>query len=93
MEHASTVRFRHGRLVPQRPRGVSSPEERREAVLVLLDGAKDGLTRREIHARLAPGVSERQVRRALEDLKSRGLVVSPGRGRSGRWKRLGRSTD
>ena len=88
-----TVRFRHGRLVPQRHRGVSSPDERREAILVMLDGAEDGLTRREIHALLTPGVSERQVRRALEDLKSRGLVVSPGRGQTGRWKSLGRSID
>ena len=88
-----TVRFRHGRLVPQRHRGISSPEERREAILVMLDGAEDGLTRREIHSHLTPGVSERQVRRALEDLKSRGLVVSPGRGQSGRWKRLDRSID
>ena len=88
-----TVRFRHGRLVPQRHRDVNSPEERREAILVLLDGAEDGLTRREIHARLTPGVSERQVRRALEDLKSRGLVVSPGRGQTRRWKSLGRTID
>ena len=88
-----TVRFRHGRLVPQRHRGISSPEERREAILVMLDGAEDGLTRREIHSHLTPGVSERQVRRALEDLKSRGLVVSPGRGQSGRWKSFGRSID
>ena len=57
-----------------------------ERVLSLLDRADQGLVRREILARLGPGFSERQVRRALEELKARGLVVSPGRGRSGRWK-------
>ena len=72
---AVTVRFRHGR-------------SRLQEVLVLLDSAKDGLTRREIHARLGSRVSERQVRRALEELRDRGLVVSPGRGRSGRWRRV-----
>ena len=72
---AVTVRFRHGR-------------SRLQAVLVLLDCAKDGLTRRELHARLGSKVSERQVRRALEELRNRGVVVSPGRGRSGRWRRV-----
>ena len=28
--------------------------------------------------------------RTIEELKNRGLVVSPGRGRSGRWKRAQR---
>ena len=84
---AVTVRFRHGRFVPQRRSGGASPSERREEILALLDSAEDGLTRREVLARLGPGVSERQVRRALEELKDSGLVVSPGRGRSGRWKR------
>ena len=72
---AVTVRFRHGR-------------SRLQEVLVLLDSAKDGLTRREIHARLGSRVSERQVRRTLEELRDRGLVVFPGRGRSGRWRRV-----
>ncbi|MCY3782226.1 MAG: putative DNA binding domain-containing protein [Chloroflexi bacterium] len=84
---AVTVRFRHGRFVPQRRSGEAGPAERQEDVLALLDGAPDGLTRREIHARLGPGVSERQVRRILEELRDRGLVMSPGRGRSGRWRR------
>lgn len=57
-----------------------------ERILDILDRANDGLARREIHARLGPGVSERQVRRALEGLKDKGVVKSPGRGRSGRWK-------
>ena len=82
------VRFRHSQFVPQPTiSGVGGPEERREMILALLEGAEKGLTRREIHARSGPGVSERQVRRALEELQDRGLVMSPGRGRSGRWKR------
>lgn len=85
-----TVRFRHGQFVPQRRRGKASSTERREMILALLDSAEDGLTRHEIHVRLGPSVSERQVRRALEELKARVLVVSPGRGRSGRWKRAQR---
>ena len=88
---AVTVRFRHGQFVPRSEDSEASPAQRWEEVLALLDSAEDGLTRGEIHARLGPGVSERQVRRALEELKARGLVLSPGRGRSGRWKRTARA--
>ena len=59
-----------------------------DQILALLDHSEDGLTRREILSQLDSVVSERQVRRALEGLKNRGAVVSPGRGRSGRWKRV-----
>ena len=72
---AVTVRFRHSRSLLQE-------------TLLLLDSAKDGLTRRQIHAHLGSRVSERQVRRALEQLRDRGLIISPGRGRSGRWRRI-----
>jgi len=82
-----TVRFRHGQFVPQLGRARASSEMRREEVLALLARSEDGLTSREILFYLGPTVSERQVRRALEELKARGLVVSPGRGRSGRWQR------
>ena len=84
---AVTVRFRHGRFLPKRPRRQASPAERREEVLALLDSEQDGLTRREIHAHLGPSVSERQVRRALEELRDRGLVVSTNRGPLTRWMR------
>ena len=85
-----TVRFRHGQFVPQRRRGGTSFEERQEEILALLERAQDGLTRAEIRARLGLAVSERQVRRVPEELKDRELIVSPGRGRSGRWKRTQR---
>lgn len=55
-------------------------------VLILLDGMQDGLTRREIHARSGPGVSERQVRTTLEELRDGGLVVSTARGPLTRWR-------
>ena len=85
---AVTVRFRHGQFIPQpRGGGVSGPEAQRELILTLLEGADEGLTRREIHARSGPGVSERQVRRALEELKDRRLVVSTNRGPLTRWRR------
>ena len=84
---AVTVRFRHGRFVPERPRSEAGPAERRREVLALLDRAEDGLTRREVGDRLGPGISERQVRRILEDLRNRGLVVSTNRGPSTRWIR------
>ena len=91
---AVTVRFRHGVALratvefgPATGSAKLSVARLAERVLALLDRADQGLGRREIHARLSPGVSERQVRRALEELRDKGLVVSPGRGRSGRWKR------
>ena len=86
---AVTVRFRHSLFLPQPGGGEAGPAKRREDVLALLNRSEDGLARREILSYLGPAVSERQVRRALEELQDRGLVVSPGRGRSGRWKRVG----
>ena len=88
---AVTVRFRHGQFAPRSEDSEASPAQRWEKVLALLDSAEDGLRRGEIRTRLGAGVSERQVRRALEELKARGLVLSPGRGRSGRWKRTARA--
>ena len=53
---AVTVRFRHVQFVPRRRSHAASPADRREEVLALLDSAEDGLTRREIQARLGSGV-------------------------------------
>lgn len=55
-------------------------------ILALLDRTRDGLTRRELHARLGPGVTERQVRRTLKELRDRGLIISTNRGPLTRWK-------
>ena len=44
--------------------------------------------RREIHARLGPEVSERQVRTTLEELRDNGLVTSTARGPFTRWRRV-----
>ena len=88
---AVTVRFRHGQFVPIVGGREVSPAQRRQMILSLLDGAEDGLTRREIHERLHERlgflVSARQVRRALEELKGSGLVVFTNRGPLTRWRR------
>jgi ATP-dependent DNA helicase RecG len=85
---AVTVRFRHNQFVPQPITSeVSGPEGRQEMILALLDGVEEGLTRREIHGRLGPGVSERQMRRTLNELREMGVVVSTNQGRRSRWKR------
>ncbi len=84
-----TVRFRHSQFVPPSITGdISRPEDRRQLILALLDSVEEGLTRREIHACLGSGVSERQVQRALKKLKDRGLVVSTKRGPLTRWRHV-----
>ena len=80
-----TVRFRHGQPLIQQPTGTELIK-RQEVILALLDRAEDGLMRGEIRAQLDPTISERQLRRALEELREKGLVVSTGRGLSARWK-------
>ena len=90
---AVTVRFRHGielrataEFGPTTGSANLSVARLSERVLALLDRADQGLGRREIHARLGPGVSERQVRRALEELRDKDLVVSTNRGPLTRWR-------
>ncbi len=86
---AVTVRFRHGQFVAQPVTSdISGPEARREMIIALLDNAEDGLARREIHVRLGPGVSQRQVRTTLEELRDSGLVVTTTRGPLTRWRRV-----
>ena len=46
-----------------------------------------GMAKRDIRSGLGPAVSDRRLRRALEELRVRGLVISVGRGISARWKR------
>lgn len=79
-----TVRFRHGqRILKQIKR--SEPVELRREVLKLLDGADSGLARREVVAQMSITVSDRQVRRILEELRDGGLAVPVGHGRGARW--------
>ena len=87
---AVTVRFRHGQPVPPPSGASTAPADRRDLILTLLDQADNGLTLREIRSRLDASVGERQVRRALEDLRDAGWVEPPGRGRWGRWRRVPR---
>ena len=91
---AVTVRFRHGielrataEFGPTTGSAKLSVARLSERVLALLDRAYQGLARREIRARLGPSVSERQVRRALEELREKGLVASTNRGPLTRWRR------
>ena len=84
-----TVRFRHSQFVPPSITGdISNPEDRRKLILALLDSVEESLTRREIYARLDPGVSERQVRTTLEELRDGGMVLTTARGPLTRWKRV-----
>ena len=64
----------------------SDLNDRQQAILAMLARADDGLTLRDIRARLTLETSERQVRWALAVLRDRGLVVSTGRGPAARWK-------
>ena len=87
-----TVRFRHGPVVPSR-RSSHGLIERQEAILDLLDRAYDGLALREILAQIPLRASERQVKRALTALRSRGLAQSTGRGPAARWRRTSNSIE
>ena len=80
-----TVRFRHSKIVPKRRKQTESGELSRE-ILAMINNAKNGLARREIFARMGSGVSERQVRRILEELKESGLIVTVSHGRGARWR-------
>ena len=82
-----TVRFRHPDFVAPRPNG-NDLIERQQAILAMLERSEEGLPLRAIHARLPLQISERQVRRALAELRDRGQVVSTGPGPAARWKRV-----
>ena len=84
------VCFRHGRHVPsqQAQQVERDMDERKQAILALLDRAAYGLAVRDIRAQLNSSVSARQVQNALIALRDQALVVSTGRGLSARWKRV-----
>ena len=82
-----TVRFRRGDVPRSRDRG-SDLATRQDAVLALLEQAHEGLSLREIHARLPLHTTVRQVRRALAALRDRGLARSSGPGPGSCWTRV-----
>lgn len=82
-----TVRFWPADHAPSRVGG-NGLIERQDAILALLDRVEDGLPLREIRARLPSQTSERQTRRALEELREKGLVALFGRGPAARWRRM-----
>ena len=78
-----TVRFWNDRHAAQH-RGA---DIRKRMILSLLERAGDsGLSRREIHNRLVPPASARQVRRTLEELQEKGLAKITKPGPAVRWK-------
>ena len=80
-----TVRFRPGAYVPRRvEREVS---QRQRAILTLLARESDGLALREIVPQLGDSSTQRQVQDDLRILRTLGLAISEGHGRSARWKR------
>lgn len=83
------VRFRHVEPDRQKVRenGENGTDRARASILGLLQRARNGLTRREVLAGMGGSVSERQVRRILEELRDEGLVRVTGTGWSARWER------
>ena len=80
-----TVRFWRDHEVARR----SAADDRKRMILTLLERTGDnGLSKREIHDRLVPPASERQVRRALEELQKERLATCPKSGPSARWRLL-----
>ena len=78
-----TVRFWNDHHAAQR----NGTDNRKRAILSLLERAGDnGLSRREIYDRLVPLASERQVRRALEELQKERLARITKSGPAARWK-------
>lgn len=86
IDNCVTVRFRHGAASPTA--GAEMQVERRNAILALLEEVEEGLSLREIHARLPDVASKRQIRRALTILRNLGLVHVSGLGHSSRWMRV-----
>lgn len=85
-ESGVTVRFRSGQAVAEQRPGTELNEIQQEVLAALAPG-KDGQAFRDLRGRF-PDFSERQLRRALDGLKSRGLIASTGRGLQGKWIRV-----
>ena len=82
-----TVRFRPSQYVPPQ-RVAHDLTERQRSILLVLDGAPNGLAFREIRDRLNNAYTDQQVRYDLTILRAVGLVISRGHGRGAKWERL-----
>lgn len=85
-ETCVTVRFRSGQAVAEQRSGTELNEFHQE-VLAELPPGKGGQAFRDLRGRL-PDFSDRQLRRALDVRRDRGLIASTGRGLQGKWIRV-----
>ena len=84
---AVTVRFRPSRYIP--PRRAEHPlTERQREILLILDGAPDGVPLREILALMGGQYTRRQAKLDLQLLRNFNLADYLGRGRSAKWARV-----
>ena len=81
-----TVRFRSRQAVAEQRPGTELNDFQQQ-VLAALPPGKDGQAFRDLRDRF-PEFSDRQLRRALNALKERGLIASTGRGLQGKWIRV-----
>ena len=79
-----TVTFRPSQYIPPQRAG-RDLTERQQAILVLLHDSIYGLSLRDIRSELKPLISERQLRRELDTLRTFELVALTGRGRGAKW--------
>ena len=79
-----TVRFRHGQIARNRKRGYDQIK-RQKAILELLAQKEEGLSLREIHAKLPMKSTIRQVKRTLTVLRKGGMARSSGFGIAAHW--------
>ena len=81
-----TVRFRNNVNYPKRDIRILSKQQ--QAIMDLLSRIDHDLALREILAQLGNQANERQIRRDLYQLKSKGLIENTGHGRGSRWKAI-----
>lgn len=79
------VVFRNREVTRPQP-GWNLVENRKQAILALLDQSQKGLALREIRARLRPPATDHQIRWALRALRSDGDVRSYGHGLAAKWQ-------
>ncbi len=85
-ESCVTVRFRSRQAIAEQRPGTELNEFQQEVLAALPPGA-EGQAFRDLRGRF-PEFSDRQLRKALDVLKDRGLIASTGRGLQGKWIRV-----